>query len=127
MNLVGIVTVELRQCVGLVELSLEHNKLVRPLLDFRSFCWQFFDLFILFLLSSLLADWSIFSSTLCFIKLMHQISLMKNGIQILISSNFTPKSDDCDINCSRDHHRGIHSICLLFYMNHISPSVLHQF
>lgn len=29
--------VELRQCVGLVELSLEHNKLVRPLLDFRSF------------------------------------------------------------------------------------------
>jgi hypothetical protein len=29
--------VELRQCVELVELSLEHNKLVRPLLDFRSF------------------------------------------------------------------------------------------
>jgi Leucine-rich repeat (LRR) protein len=28
--------VELRQCVGLVELSLEHNKLVRPLLDFRA-------------------------------------------------------------------------------------------
>ncbi|XP_022139959.1 phospholipase A I isoform X2 [Momordica charantia] len=27
---------ELRQCVGLVELSLEHNKLVRPLLDFRA-------------------------------------------------------------------------------------------
>ncbi|KAF2304984.1 hypothetical protein GH714_000861 [Hevea brasiliensis] len=27
--------VELSQCVGLVELSLEHNKLVRPLLDFR--------------------------------------------------------------------------------------------
>lgn len=33
--------VELRQCVGLVELSLEHNKLVRPLLDFRSFYMQF--------------------------------------------------------------------------------------
>uniref|UniRef100_A0A803M1Z9 PNPLA domain-containing protein n=1 Tax=Chenopodium quinoa TaxID=63459 RepID=A0A803M1Z9_CHEQI len=28
--------VELRQCVGLVELSLEHNKLIRPLLDFRA-------------------------------------------------------------------------------------------
>ncbi|KAG6573199.1 Phospholipase A I, partial [Cucurbita argyrosperma subsp. sororia] len=27
---------ELRQCVGLVELSLEYNKLVRPLLDFRA-------------------------------------------------------------------------------------------
>lgn len=38
---------ELRQCVGLVELSLEHNKLVRPLLDFRSllswyYCFTFF-------------------------------------------------------------------------------------
>ena len=30
-------TVELRQCVMLEELSLEHNKLVRPLLDFRLF------------------------------------------------------------------------------------------
>lgn len=29
-------SVELRQCVMLVELSLEHNKLIRPLLDFRS-------------------------------------------------------------------------------------------
>ncbi|OMO56111.1 patatin family protein [Corchorus capsularis] len=29
------VPVELRQCVGLVELSLEHNKLDHPLLDFR--------------------------------------------------------------------------------------------
>ena len=28
-------SVELRQCVLLEELSLEHNKLVRPLLDFR--------------------------------------------------------------------------------------------
>ncbi|KAI3789422.1 hypothetical protein L2E82_02217 [Cichorium intybus] len=30
------VPVELRQCVGLVELSPEHNKLIHPLLDFRS-------------------------------------------------------------------------------------------
>ncbi|KAI3722460.1 hypothetical protein L2E82_33498 [Cichorium intybus] len=29
-------TVELRQCVGLVELSPEHNKLIRSLLDFRA-------------------------------------------------------------------------------------------
>ena len=36
--------VELRQCVGLVELSLEHNKLVRPLLDFRSFHEQLMTL-----------------------------------------------------------------------------------
>ena len=35
--LLDLEAVELRQCVGLVELSLEHNKLVRPLLDFRSF------------------------------------------------------------------------------------------
>ncbi|PWA51805.1 phospholipase,galactolipase [Artemisia annua] len=28
--------VELRQCVGVVELSLEHNKLIHPLLDFRA-------------------------------------------------------------------------------------------
>ncbi|XP_042509238.1 phospholipase A I isoform X1 [Macadamia integrifolia] len=34
--LVSVPAVELRQCVGLVELSLEHNKLVRPLLDFRA-------------------------------------------------------------------------------------------
>lgn len=34
---------ELRQCVGLVELSLEHNKLIRPLLDFRSL-WQIADI-----------------------------------------------------------------------------------
>lgn len=40
--------VELRQRVGLVELSLEMNKLIRPLLDFRSFYIQFevFDWFI---------------------------------------------------------------------------------
>ncbi|KAK2357992.1 phospholipase A I [Trifolium repens] len=30
------VPAELRQCVELVELSLEHNKLVWPLLDFRA-------------------------------------------------------------------------------------------
>ncbi|XP_026422800.1 phospholipase A I-like isoform X3 [Papaver somniferum] len=34
--LASVPAVELRQCVGLVELSLEHNKLVRPLLDFRA-------------------------------------------------------------------------------------------
>ncbi|ONM24096.1 Phospholipase A I [Zea mays] len=34
--LVSVPAVELRQCVMLEELSLEHNKLVRPLLDFRS-------------------------------------------------------------------------------------------
>ncbi|CAI0468244.1 unnamed protein product [Linum tenue] len=34
--LVSVPAVELRQCVQLVELSLEHNKLIRPLLDFRS-------------------------------------------------------------------------------------------
>ncbi|KAL4297329.1 hypothetical protein GQ457_12G017790 [Hibiscus cannabinus] len=33
--LVSVPAVELKQCIGLVELSLEHNKLVRPLLDFR--------------------------------------------------------------------------------------------
>uniref|UniRef100_A0ACD5U782 Uncharacterized protein n=1 Tax=Avena sativa TaxID=4498 RepID=A0ACD5U782_AVESA len=35
-NMLVSVPVELRQCVLLEELSLEHNKLVRPLLDFRS-------------------------------------------------------------------------------------------
>ncbi|XP_057544928.1 phospholipase A I-like isoform X2 [Amaranthus tricolor] len=35
-NLLVSVPGELSQCVGLVELSLEHNKLVRPLLDFRA-------------------------------------------------------------------------------------------
>jgi Leucine-rich repeat (LRR) protein len=34
-NMLVSVPVELRQCVLLEELSLEHNKLVRPLLDFR--------------------------------------------------------------------------------------------
>nr|XP_011459971.1 PREDICTED: phospholipase A I isoform X3 [Fragaria vesca subsp. vesca] len=34
--LASVPAVELRQCVGLVELSLEHNKLIRPLLDFRA-------------------------------------------------------------------------------------------
>ncbi|OVA10564.1 Armadillo [Macleaya cordata] len=34
--LASVPAVELRECVGLVELSLEHNKLVRPLLDFRA-------------------------------------------------------------------------------------------
>ncbi|KAE8728824.1 Phospholipase A I [Hibiscus syriacus] len=35
-NMLVSVPAELRQCVRLVELSLEHNKLVRPLLDFRA-------------------------------------------------------------------------------------------
>ncbi|OMO76880.1 Rossmann-like alpha/beta/alpha sandwich [Corchorus capsularis] len=35
-NMLVSVPVELRQCVRLVELSLEHNKLDRPLLDFRA-------------------------------------------------------------------------------------------
>ncbi|URE37227.1 patatin-like phospholipase family protein [Musa troglodytarum] len=35
-NMLSSVPVELRQCVLLVELSLEYNKLVRPLLDFRA-------------------------------------------------------------------------------------------
>lgn len=39
--LLDLEAVELRQCVGLVELSLEHNKLIRPLLDFRSFHQHF--------------------------------------------------------------------------------------
>lgn len=34
--IVWMQAVELRQCAGLLELSLEQNKLVRPILDFRS-------------------------------------------------------------------------------------------